>query len=421
MKKFLILCIVILWSATAQGAEVVDFSGFLTGENFKFAESQGTSTSGASTRIVTCGTPLGGSEFCPLYNEKFMLRCDQQKTNNVFYSFMEFAPSNSICVGVWVRFTLQLPPKNEDIPIIRMFDSVTLTQISLTVERVDASNHRLAVYDANSALVASVSNPFSLNTWHLIEFRFQNSNTSTLDVWIDESSVMTSASEDFLNGATGLMRMWLRGQIGATPLAQPTNTYFNSYYIKNDCSSNSDFIGEEFTVEKYQIFRDSSTPDVGDVLDRGPWSLTSNGSEEGSLTVANYTSGHDGYVYLTDTPGDGLIGKIGAERTIYGGKWTYWGGTRRSTSYHVYVGKPGDIALATLGTGTLPSPWNVVLDGSNSKVPDYDESFAMGFGCPSGSGWVNQLVEAWAFLLVDLPVTTVHIRGKTLIKGGLIQ
>lgn len=418
IKYILTILIVILTNISPVYAvtAIVDFSGFGTSENFVLAEAK----DGISATTIACSI---STEIDRKFNEEFVLKCNQVKTTNLWESFIEFTPSNSIIVGVYVQFD-RIPTNTEDIDFIQVCNSAGTAQITVALEPLGGGTV-LRVRDVAGNLVDTHSTPFSQDTWHLVEVRFQHSNTSTLDVHIDGTSVMTAASEDFFT-ATDDLRLQVRGQEG-NPLGSPTTTYFNSYYVKNDASDNDDFVGE-FKIERFQMNLTGTTPDNGDTLDGGDWAGT---SDEIDAEDAEYTGNptHEGYVIMDDFPDGGPKGKVGAERTIHGAKFTWWAGTFSVSNFTLIYGNDlvgGGEVTTTATTGKRMaggSPWNIVQDvdePSANRVPDSTEHFLIGFGCVTDFNGRAFLREAWCFLMTSPPVTTVHIKGGA-IKGGLIQ
>ena len=185
--------------------DIVDFSGFETSPEFVIAEAK----AGIATTTTACSivrTPL------PKFNEKFILRCNQAKTANVWQSFIEFTSIDSIVGGVYVQFS-KLPPAGEDIGFFR-FQEVGVGAATLIEIRVEDVTGDLLIIDANNSEVASVSAPFSIDTDFEVELIFERSATGAATLFIDESSVATVGSADFDEGTGNDIRIMLRGQGG---------------------------------------------------------------------------------------------------------------------------------------------------------------------------------------------------------------
>ncbi|KKK74696.1 hypothetical protein LCGC14_2881180, partial [marine sediment metagenome] len=58
------------------------------------------------------------------------------------------------------------------------------------------------VRDADQALIGTITNPFTADTWHFVEIRWQHSASGAIDVWIDGNPKLSETGQNLTNGNT---------------------------------------------------------------------------------------------------------------------------------------------------------------------------------------------------------------------------
>jgi hypothetical protein len=267
----------------------------------------------------------------------------------------------------------------------------------------------LSILDNADATVATgTATPFSTNTWHLIEFIFDQatSTTGTVTVYVDGSSVVSTSGQNFTTTGNANKLRWEGPQrVGA-------------WYCLENGTGVSDFLGD-FEVRTLQ--GDGNT-NGGDAWDSGTWANVSetpyNGSNIASFTqnaaLSNYREDQGG----TRAGPNGVSG-IG---TIYG--ITYCtiadrgGGSGAGDQKDLLGGNSvdGTTNLLSMGLTTSPELYTIGSE-SASVVPTSSEYSRIGFA-HNGARDMN-IFEAWSSLLyapatgnVTVPVTGVAGTGN---------
>jgi len=401
------------------GGEIVDFGAFEYSNTFRRFEAKKVGI-GSEVVIVSSPTPSQDKTYC--------MKFPEDKLNNTWQSFITWSDSNDITFGCYVYFD-RLPPDEDNIDFVQIINSTPSNICGLSVRRTDASNHYLTILDATNSEVGSTANPFTVNTWHRVEFTFQRADPSDVVVHVDGVEVLNESGVDCTDAVGGDLRVYLRGQQGpGDPLEFPTVTYISSYYLKTGGTGGaSDFIGD-WEVYRYDVNKTGATPDTGDDLDGGAWTDLSDDSD---TAEAQYNAGHSGYCLTNDSPNDGPSGDLTVQNDLLAGKWTWsLNGTTTSGDTWVRYGySNGSTDIITTETTTATrtfNPWNIVHDrykASNNRCPKITDWFCIGFKHNGGSGSVYTK-EAFCFAMYQAPIvtdstTTIHIKGGD-IKGATI-
>jgi hypothetical protein len=316
------------------------------------------------------------------------------------------APTNDVVFGFYYKQSLLSATK---------FFSWEATNTDVAFNLYIDNIGNVDIYDNSDTVVANGSGTplSSSNTWHYVEFVFDQatSTTGTLTVYVDGVSAVSTSSQNFTTTGNANKARWHGPTSG-------TRTIGAWYCFYNSTAGVSDFIGD-FEVRTLQ--GDGNTTG-GDAWDSGTWANVSetpyNGSNTASFTqnaaLSNYREDQGG-----SRAGPNGVSGIG---TIYG--ITYCtiadrgGGSGAGDQKDLLGGNSVDGTTNLLGMNlsTSPSLYTVASE-SASVVPTASEYSRIGFA-HNGARDMN-IFECWSSLLyapatgnVTVPVTGVSGTGN---------
>jgi hypothetical protein len=395
-------------SSSNQGRlNLITFLALDYSNTFKRAEA---TTVGNYTAMVSSPAP-------PNSEETYCISMGQHKTG-AFYNGRsaeyDLSDGDYCLMTCYWRVENTPVPQGPDWSFCSTLNATTqTTACGMKYTKVDASNHKLEIMDSTGAACGSVSNPFTADTWHLIEVMWQNKSNTTkhLIVRVDGNETSLGIGHNFIGGSY-TPKLYLRGQ-GGLLLGNPTDSWINSAILFNGAASSNDFLGD-YVILTEQSDKASATPDFdktgssgGDDLVVGQWDDTGDGS---SSPIAKYTDSEfgDGAVLLD---GPASYQETYPYMNIRGGKWLWWftGSATSSILGIIYgVANDGDSAVVTSTgiTGTRAFFYEKTQDvaSPDSRLPQEGQKFVQGFyhngGEFSGDVYCR---EAWSFLIIEKP------------------
>ncbi len=261
--------------------------------------------------------------------------------------------------------------------------------------------------------IATLTAPFSLNAWHWVECRWQNSASAALDIWIDGVSKVSLTGQNLFRTSAFGSYTW-RGHNAAGK-----DIYIDDIYTAHGASGTADFLGgASNTVQvigPYQSTAAGAT-DQGTALDAGTWANVSETPVNDTNTAA-YTN-HSG---STITSGGTRPGPNGDTRFTYGtiiaAKWVHR--LKRAAggvTYNKLYGNSVDGVTTTSVALTASFANYVTVSESASVVPQATEYFQHGFSVVGAD--TATASEIWAFLLqYTTPSTVTYPKLERGIRG----
>lgn len=254
------------------------------------------------------------------------------------------------------------------------------------------TNGDLALLEEGQVEVGTAS-PFTVDTWHYIEMRWQNLASGAADVFVDGQSKISVTGKDFLVSPLDAYRF------SGSPTTNE-DIAIDDFYCYSGGSGTGDFLGKDTEVlGTYQNTAEDAT-DQGDALEAGTWAITGDTPGVDDGTPAAYTStAKDGHTICDEGTRSGPSTASEGTGTIKGGKWLHrlkrgnGGGTTHTSRY----GHNGDVADETVAATTSLKNFFIVKDVSVAQVPTSSEDFAQGFKV-AGAQDIS-CAEMWAFLL----------------------
>jgi hypothetical protein len=160
------------------------------------------------------------------------------------------------------------------------------------------------ITDANGTQIGSDSSQLNTGQWYVLEAVYDKDSASgAIDVWLDDSSIVSATAQDLASTAASTRATFL-GPAATTD----GDIYYDGFYAYSGASGTSDFLGSTF--ECITIVGDGTTTG-GTALDAGSWAnvqeLPYNATNTGSYTQ-DPASPISGY---TDTSGGSDAGPSG--------------------------------------------------------------------------------------------------------------
>jgi hypothetical protein len=275
------------------------------------------------------------------------------------------------------------------------------------------SSGNLSVRDANEVLLCTVVSPFTLSTWYLIEARWKKHNTTGyVVVRIDGVEVCNVTGEDTYYGAATDCTIRLEGQDG--PQGNPTQVLINSCYALYDTAGDDDFLGP------FQVWGPDTTDhatgnsDDGANLTVGNWENLAEIPPSGinTASIGDNTSGRKrcNGGFLSGLNDDGIVGasyvavpSVGNSRLQYG---------RFDGDY--------DYATDTQALTNRSDNGIVFLTCPSANCPTASDDFLIGMSDPGGDSLPSTWVEAFAFILYDVPEGRVTLINSPMRPNTLV-
>ncbi len=330
---------------------------------------------------------------------------------------------NDFIFGFAIRWSDKVP-SSSNVTFASVRDDGALVPWQIQIQ----TDSDIRFVDANNTIIdADIADPFTANEWHIIEVRWQHSETGAFDAHIDGSSVISETGVDLSHGGTiGADDAFYRfeGAVGADFLV-------DDIYSFSGGTGTADFLGNP-EIFRYQGCSgspgcdNSATPDTGDNLDQGVWQDLGETPLSSDATEPAYTGAAlDGEIYTDDTqsgnnfrhgPHDDT--NIDGTSNIKGAK-LFWVLRRGNGSGTVHSGHYGNDSGAATVTASLTLDNDFlnffVIDGgpfgggSGANPPDDTEHWKLGFGKDSGGRDIFA-EEMWGFTLhvPDAPVGGVR-------------
>jgi hypothetical protein len=164
-------------------------------------------------------------------------------------------------VVIGFAFFLVYPCANY-IDLLRFYDSGS---VAMTITAMN--NGDLRIYRGNqSSLLATVAQPYTLNTWHYLEFKVKvNSSTGTYELRLNGSTVASGSNVNTKGGTHDYFDGF--GFCGQSTSTGYCFLYDDLYFLDGSGSTNNDFLGNMRVVTlRPNAAGDSTqfTPDSGD-------------------------------------------------------------------------------------------------------------------------------------------------------------
>lgn len=315
-------------------------------------------------------------------------------------------------VSVGIRFT-DLSPATA-IAFYRGNSDGGILQVSLRLE----TNGDLAIVDSLNAIVATATNPFTINTWHYLEFFWEHEGSATATVWVDGTQILTVSAVDLSTGV-----VFAKHRFGGPTAATDGDIYIDDWTVYTgalaaDRLSNgtSAPFAEVFV---YQNHKASTAADAGltpndSTLGAGNWSNTGE-TPMSETNVSTYSaSGVNGAVLHDDAGSPNGPGPSGGAYTINGTIkganwiWRLLRGAGAGTTHSIYYGNGTDIPIvaSTQELTTSYANYSRLSEAANA-VPTSAQVFAAGFG--TGGAQDISCAEMWAMLLHQSPAVAADL------------
>lgn len=261
----------------------------------------------------------------------------------------------------------------------------------------------LVLVDSTNTQRGIEPSPFTVDTWHFIELRWQNLNIGAADVYIDGAPTAISVTlRDFLavdafdpvNGAGYRLR-------GGTTANE--DIFIEDFYCMSGASGVGDFLGDA-EVFKYQSVKASDTPDAGSVLDAGTWDKAGETPLAATATNPEYESTGAGSVdsnAANGSPeGPKNDGRIDGDASIKGMKGI--SNMKRSggggTAHYILMGNDVDGTTRSVDIDPTTAFVNYFfVSEAAGIVPLSTEYCSIGFEMDNAQDYECQ--EQWAMLL----------------------
>ncbi len=232
----------------------------------------------------------------------------------------------------------------------------------------------MEIRDANGTLQATATTPFTVDTWHLLEWVVEITATGLTELFIDGDSVASDPSGDYDAGGNEVGRIRLKGNSAASD-----NMYIDSLYIQ-DQATEPTILGD-FEVRAYGPAGGTGFTTTGTAPALGAWADTDEipfnnaNKAEWQGTSDTFSAVADGSIN-SGPSGDSGIG------TIHGAKFiTTWrrDGGAGSTHFMRFgndvdtpLGETADLGLTTGYLGYI------VFSTAAGVVPLATENFEFG-------------------------------------------
>lgn len=231
----------------------------------------------------------------------------------------------------------------------------------------------------SQTVVATVTTPFTVDTFHYIELVWATQNVGDFEIFIDGVTA-ASGTGDFLVGLDFETVFFLNES------AANTDIYFDDFYVGSAATDATDFLDQP-EVFSYRSNKNSATPDDGGAdLDTGTW-LAVQATPFSSSVAAVYDATNAAGAVDTDDVGgsEGTGGPSTDTRingTIVAAKYTIRAERTngQGSAHHMLIGNDvdGTTRSADLGLGAAAST-NEFLSTSATIVPTTSEFLRLGF------------------------------------------
>lgn len=297
---------------------------------------------------------------------------------------------DDLIMGFGIEFTDVTP--GAAIPfLIALDDSAGATLFSMTLE----TNGNVTV-DFNTTAAETITAPFTVDTYHLIEIRWQEQASGAIDISIDEVSELSVTGKDMDDAGNLNVYEFSNANSSATSF------YIDDFYSYTGGSGTGDFLGTDVEVlGPYQNTAEDAT-DQGSTLDTGTWANT------GELPVNDTNQG----IYSTD-PSDGFTRMDEGTRagpaadidgTPKGGKWIMRAerGTGGGSTHEIRYGKhtppsTDSTTVVAITVAASAANFHAVSDNTSHVPQTSSDDFAMG-GTLVGARDL-EINEMWCMLL----------------------
>jgi len=368
-----------------------NFTGFETGD--------------LNEALSTSGTPtVGGTD---PHSGDFVLDLDAgaEEFDVAIITGGSTDANDDFILGFFIRFSDKNPSSSGN--ILEVLDDAGTLIFNLLLEP-DGDLR----FNPQTGAGFTITDPFTLNTYHLIEIRWQHLASAAFDLHIGGVSEISETGIDLTaGGAIGedLAVYQFGGVVGAA-------FKIDDIYCFSGGSGVSDFLGNA-NILRYQANTNSATPDVGDALDQGVWQDLGETPVSGDATEPGWdvNAARGGAVFTDDTQsGDnfrpGPSGDSDFSGTITGGKW-YWRLHRGNGGATIHEGRHGNNVDGTADViftlGTSFANFFLVREpaAGAGSLPLNTEFFSQGFAKESGGRDIFA-EEIFGFLLF-VPSTEV--------------
>lgn len=334
--------------------------------------------------------------------------------------------TNHIIFGIWFRFS-DLSPTTEYV-FCALSDNGGRTVLSETAHSLSfvlETDGDVRVRDNNDATIATIADPFTVDTHHRLEFRFLPDTTTDPDngevqIWLDGVEILSN--QTVLDLSTyGVMDFIM---VGGSPTSGESVYFAGAYAIVNSAAA-SDRLDADFEiVGPYSIGQTGASPDNngdndgtpdtdGDDLDGDGalWETTAEipfSDETQDTDLAEYDGTPlDGSCYCDGGTRGGPSGDgdVDGDSNIKSAQYTFRAerGTGGGTTHSFYFGNQTDaggsagkhVRLITTG------PVNYTVVSENAAVmPLSSQNARMGFGV---AGAQNMYMHEMVCTLLHVP------------------
>lgn len=303
-------------------------------------------------------------------------------------------------IGFGIRWTsLDEPPEftpTADIDFLIAREGASSDALRL---RLEATTRDLILVDANGTEIATVTDPFTVSTWHYVELRWRQVDTGAVaDVFIDGVSVISVTGQDFTLSGGALTYVFFRPAPSG-----PSVIFIDDIYMLSGATSTADFLGKFTEVVGPYNKTDGGATELGDALDVGTWALASevpvddaNGAR-GDYTGTPRSGGMQTDSGTRSGPSGDL--RIDGDANIKAAKWIWWlrRGGGGGTTHKVRYGNSADgMTDRTISPGGSFSAFQKVSVAA-TEVPLSTEFFQIGMAVTGAKDL--RLGDAWAMLL----------------------
>ena len=308
---------------------------------------------------------------------------------------------NDFIVGFWIRIVNKAP--STEGPFFLIFDDSSNLLLEIQVELDDD----IRLEDANSDTVCTVTDPFTLDTYHLFELRWQHSASAAIDVHIDGSSVCSETAQDLTDGGAIGPDAALYRIIGIGSYFYD----FDDFYAYSGGTGTGDFLGDA-EVFRYQNRTNSTTNDddcnaFTNTLDAGVWQDLGETPLAPDATEPEYSSAIDGGSIYTDDTQSGDNGRHGphgdtevdGDSNIRGAKMLgrFRRGNGGGTTHRMCYGNDTNEESNVIVTLDVTFLNFIVIFTSSGTEPLSTEHFLQGFFTDGARDIFGE--EMWSFIL----------------------
>jgi hypothetical protein len=360
--------------------EVGNLSGFVSGGTEEAVAVAGTpvvnTTDQRRTGGYSCQFNAGGDDVA------FLVNADGSTDQG-----------NNLIVGFAIRFADKIPSSETE--IVQFDDNADATGGRVVLKTDGDIEFR---DDAGTAVATFTP---TVNQWHYVEVFWEEVDTTgDAEMFVDDVSIGSTTTGDFVISGTGLDRYLFSGAEGA-------DFRITDFYSITGATAASDRRGKRTEVRGAWQNDVEDATDQGTALTVGTWGATAGIPFDTPGTVPGYEGGAESGHTLTDDAdsnarpgpaGDGLTGTIEAVKYMYGNMYRGNGG---GTTHSRIYGHEGDTTSAVVTLSNTPTYFEYVIQGDIAQAPTISEAGAIGI--QKSAGGRDIYVESLAICVLHVP------------------